>query len=68
MNKKKKSYITMATEFITFNLVAILFLLGLISIDVGAFLLFGLEIGMIVAGVSIILIALIIQHEKTLKK
>lgn len=68
MNKKKKSYITVATEFITFNLVAILFLLGLITIDVGAFLRFGLEIGMIVAGVSIILIALIIQHEKTLKK
>lgn len=68
MNKNKKSFITIATEFITLNLVAILFLLGLVSIDIGSFLRFGLEIGMIVTGVSIILIALIIQHEKTLKK
>lgn len=68
MNKKKKSFITIATEFIALNLVALLFLLGLVSIDIGSFLRFGVEIGLMVTGVSIICIALIMQHEKTLKK
>lgn len=68
MNKKKKSFITIATEFITLNLVALLFLLGLVSIDIGSFLRFGVEIGLMVTGVSVICIALIMQHEKTLKK
>lgn len=68
MNKKKKSFITIATEFIALNLVALLFLLGLVSIDIGSFLCFGIEIGLMVTGVSVICIALIIQHEKTLKK
>lgn len=68
MNKKKKSFITIATEFITINLVAILFLLGLVSIDIGSFLRFGIEIGLMVTGISIICIALIMQHEKTLRK
>lgn len=68
MNKKKKSFITIAIEFITLNLVALLFLLGLVSIDIGSFLRFGVEIGLMVTGVSVICIALIMQHEKTLKK
>lgn len=68
MNKKKKSFITIATEFIALNLVALLFLLGLVSIDIGSFLRFGIEIGLMVTGVSVICIALIMQHEKTLKK
>lgn len=68
MNKKKKSFITIAAEFITLNLVALLFLLGLVSIDIGSFLRFGVEIGLMVTGVSVICIALIMQHEKTLKK
>lgn len=68
MNKKKKSFITIATEFIALNLVALLFLLGLVSIDIGSFLRFGVEIGLMVTGVSVIFIALIMQHEKTLKK
>ncbi|WP_239734110.1 hypothetical protein [Mammaliicoccus sp. H-M33] len=68
MNKKKKSFITIATEFIALNLVALLFLLGLVSIDIGSFLRFGVEIGLMVTGVSVICIALIMQHEKTLKK
>lgn len=68
MNKKKKSFITMATEFVLLNIVALLFLVGLISIDIGSFLRFGVEIGLMVTGISVICIALIIQHEKTLKK
>ncbi|WHI59006.1 hypothetical protein PYH69_09580 [Mammaliicoccus lentus] len=68
MNKKKKSFITMATEFVLLNIVALLFLVGLISIDIGSFLRFGVEIGLMVTGISFICIALIIQHEKTLKK
>lgn len=68
MNKKKKSFITIATEFISLNLVALLFLLGLVSIDIGSFLRFGVEIGLMVTGISVICIALIMQHEKTLKK
>lgn len=68
MNKKKKSFITIAIEFITLNLVALLFLLGLVSIDIGSFLRFGVEIGLMVTGISVICIALIMQHEKTLKK
>lgn len=65
---KKKSFITMASEFVLANIVALLFLVGLISIDIGSFLRFGVEIGLIVTGISLIFIALIIQHEKTVKK
>lgn len=65
---KKKSFITMATEFVLLNIVALLFLVGLISIDIGSFLRFGVEIGLMVTGISVICIALIMQHEKTLKK
>lgn len=65
---KKKSFITMASEFVLANIVALLFLVGLISIDIGSFLRFGVEIGLVVTGISLIFIALIIQHEKTVKK
>lgn len=65
---KKKSFITMASEFVLANIVALLFLVGLISIDIGSFLRFGIEIGLVVTGISLIFIALIIQHEKTVKK
>lgn len=58
----------MASEFVLANIVALLFLVGLISIDIGSFLRFGVEIGLIVTGISLIFIALIIQHEKTVKK
>lgn len=65
---KKKSFITIASEFVLANIVALLFLVGLISIDIGSFLRFGVEIGLVVTGTSLIFIALIIQHEKTVKK
>ena len=51
-------------EFLGVNLVAILFLLGLVLINVASYLLFSIVIGLIVTGLTLILIALIIQFEK----
>ena len=46
------------------NMVALLFLIGLILINVASYLLFSIVIGLIVTGVTLILLALIIQFEK----
>lgn len=52
-------------EFLTVNVVAILFLLGLTLVNVATYLQFDLVIGLIVTGVTFILIALIAQFEKS---
>lgn len=51
-------------EFLVINLVAILFLIGLVLINVASYLLFSVVIGLVVTGITFILIALIIQFEK----
>ena len=51
-------------EFLGNNLVAILFLTGLVLINVASYLLFSIVIGLIVTGLTLILIALIVQFEK----
>lgn len=52
-------------EFLTVNVVAILFLLGLTLVNVATYLQFDLVFGLIVTGVTFILIALIAQFEKS---
>ncbi|WP_083390178.1 hypothetical protein [Staphylococcus sp. LCT-H4] len=51
-------------QFLGNNLVAILFLIGLVLINVASYLQFDMVIGFIVTGVTLILIALIVQFEK----
>lgn len=50
--------------FLEINMVAILFLMGLILINVASYLQFDVVIGLIVTGLTLILIALIAQFEK----
>ncbi|MCG2355691.1 hypothetical protein K4S27_11170 [Staphylococcus epidermidis] len=52
-------------EFLAINVVAILFLLGLTLVNVATYLQFDLVIGLIVTGVTFILIALLAQFEKS---
>ncbi|MBF7025934.1 hypothetical protein [Staphylococcus kloosii] len=51
-------------EFLAVNFVALLFLVGLVLINVASYLQFDVVIGLIVTGVTLILIALIAQFEK----
>lgn len=46
------------------NIVAVLFLLGLVLVNVATYLQFGLVAGLLVTGVTFILIALIVQFEQ----
>lgn len=46
------------------NIVAVLFLVGLVLINVASYLQFDMVIGFIVTGVTLILIALIVQFEQ----
>lgn len=47
------------------NLVPLLFLLGLATIDVAVFIGFGITIGLIVAGVMLVIISIILALERT---
>lgn len=52
-------------QFLIINLVAVLFLLGLILINVFAYLQFDIVIGILITGVTLIVISLIVQFEKS---
>lgn len=47
------------------NLVPLLFLLGLVTIDVAVFIGFGITIGLIVAGIMLVIISIILALEQT---
>ncbi|MDW3796447.1 hypothetical protein QI358_03390 [Staphylococcus saprophyticus] len=52
-------------QFLIINLVAVLFLLGLILINVFTYLQFDIVIGILITGVTLIVISLIVQFEKS---
>lgn len=52
-------------QFLVINLVAVLFLLGLILINVFTYLQFDIVIGILITGVTLIVISLIVQFEKS---
>lgn len=52
-------------QFLITNLVAVLFLLGLILINVFTYLQFDIVIGILITGVTLIAISLIVQFEKS---
>lgn len=52
-------------QFLVSNLVAVLFLLGLILINTFTYLQFDIVIGILITGVTLILISLIVQFEKS---
>ncbi|HJG39330.1 MAG TPA: hypothetical protein K8V44_05965 [Staphylococcus saprophyticus] len=52
-------------QFLVTNLVAVLFLLGLILINVFTYLQFDIAIGILITGVTLIVISLIVQFEKS---
>lgn len=51
-------------RFLIINLVAVLFLLGVILLNVASYLNFNYGIGLFVTGFTLIIIALIYQYEK----
>lgn len=51
-------------QFIGVNLVAVLFLIGVIILNVATYLQFSLTIGLFVTGITLIIIALIYQYER----
>lgn len=51
-------------QFIGVNLVAVLFLIGVIILNVSTYLQFSLTIGLFVTGITLIIIALIYQYER----
>lgn len=57
--------IKLTGELIINNLVPIIFLLGLIIIDVGVFIGFGITIGLITLGIILVVISLILASEQT---
>lgn len=52
-----------AIGFLIENLAGVLFVLGLITVDVSVFLLVGTAFGVLAVGVSLVLLALIISYE-----
>lgn len=50
--------------FLLTNLVALLFLIGMVLVNVASYLQFDLVVGLFVTGATVILIALILQFEK----
>ena len=52
-------------QFLVTNLVAVLFLLGLILINAFTYLQFDIVIGILITGVTLIAISLIVQFEKS---
>lgn len=51
-------------EWLGRHIVAILFLMGLLLINMAVYLIFGVEVGLIASGLTLILIALIINAER----
>lgn len=61
MNKQKEK--RAATDVLIDHLAGVLFVLGLITVDVAVFLLFGTAIGVLAAGISLIITGLIVSYE-----
>ena len=61
MNQKQKK--RTAIGFLLENLPGVLFVLGLITVDVSMFLLFDTAIGVLSVGITLVLIGLIISYE-----
>lgn len=61
MNKQNKK--RSAAEVLIDHLAGILFVLGLITVDVAVFLLFGTAIGVLATGISLIVTGLIVSFE-----
>lgn len=51
-------------EWVALNSVAILFILGLIFVNVAIYLLFDLAIGLLATGITLIVVALILAYER----
>ena len=51
-------------EWVALNSVAILFILGLIFVNVAIYLLFNLAIGLLATGITLIVVALILAYER----
>ena len=51
-------------KWVALNIVAILFVLGLIFVNVAIYMLFDVAIGLLATGITLILVALIMAYER----